>query len=562
MEQRDHKLLGWLWQVSGRQKWNILWLTILEILIGGSGVLFAMLLRGVINAAVESSAELFWQQAFYLIGLTALQLILRAGIRFLEELLRSGLENLFKGRLFSVLLNREYANVTAVHSGEWLNRLTSDTVVVAEGLSTILPDLSGMLVQLVGAVVMLLYLIPGIGWLVLPLGFLFSILTFGFRKILKKLHKNIQEKDGVLRIFLSERLTNLMVVRSFVREQETNATAERKMEEHQKARLKRNHFSNLCNLGFGFIMRGSYAAGAIVCGFGILKGTMSYGNLMAVLHLIGQIQSPFANLSGYLPKYYAMLASAERLHEAEGYPQEPVRKKSREEIAQLYRNDLQEIIFDHVTFAYAGMEKTEQAVLKDITFQLRKGEYLAITGHSGCGKSTVLKILMSLYHPKTGEASISTKSGKIILDASYRGLFAYVPQGNQLISGTIREIVAFGDEGCMQEVGQIWKALEIAEAAEFVKELPEGLDARLGERGLGLSEGQIQRLAIARAIMSCHPILLLDEATSSLDEATEKRVLCNLRGMTDRSVIIVTHRMSALEICDKRVILDNISNPQ
>lgn len=555
MEQKDQKTLHWLWMVSGRQKWNILWLTILEILIGGSGVAFAWLLRGVINAAVAREGSVFWHYAIFLIALTVFQLLVRAGIRYLAEFLRSSLENAFKGRLFSVLLDREYAFVTAVHSGEWLNRLTSDTVVVAEGISAILPDLAGMLVQLFGALAMIFYLLPGIGWFVLPFGCLLGVLTFGFRKVLKRLHKAIQEKDGNLRIFLTERLSNLLVVKSFAMEQKSNDEANLKMLDHQKARIARNHFSNVCNLGFGALMRGSYAAGAIACGFGILQGTMTYGNFMAVLHLIGQIQSPFANISGYLPKYYAMLASAERLLSAEGYPAEQGERKTSEEINLFYEKNFAGIELKHVDFLYEKGDKEDPIVLRDISFDVKKGEYLAITGPSGSGKSTILKLFMSLYQPNAGNISLLTDQGRIKLDPSWRGLFAYVPQGNQLISGSIREIVTFGDERKGKAEQEIWKALEIAQAADFVRALPQGLDARLGERGMGLSEGQIQRLAIARAIMSGHPILLLDEATSSLDEVTEGRVLQKLRGMTDRSVIIVTHRMSVLEICEKRVKL-------
>ena len=161
--------------------------------------------------------------------------------------------------------------------------------------------------------------------------------------------------------------------------------------------------------------------------------------------------------------------------------------------------------------------------------------------------------MMSLYHPDSGQILIDLKDGKVPCDAVWRGLFAYVPQGNQLISGTIREILTFGKVKSKEEDAELWKALAIADAERFVRELPLGLGTELGEHGAGLSEGQIQRLAIARAIVSRHPILLLDEATSSLDENSEKRVLSNLREMTDRTVIIVTHRPGALAVCDKQI---------
>ncbi|MBQ6428880.1 MAG: ATP-binding cassette domain-containing protein, partial [Oscillospiraceae bacterium] len=178
-------------------------------------------------------------------------------------------------------------------------------------------------------------------------------------------------------------------------------------------------------------------------------------------------------------------------------------------------------------------------------------------GPSGCGKSTLLKLLMSIYPLDAGSRLIGLRdeAGNIHtepLTAAWRGLFAYVPQGNQLMSGTIRETISFSDTDNFDEYG-LWEALTVACAADFVRELPNGLDTRIGERGAGLSEGQLQRLAIARAICSDHPILLLDEATSSLDEATEQKLLENLETMTDRTVIIVTHRPGVLRICSQEI---------
>ena len=169
---------------------------------------------------------------------------------------------------------------------------------------------------------------------------------------------------------------------------------------------------------------------------------------------------------------------------------------------------------------------------------------MVFTGPSGCGKSTLLKLLMCLYPLDSGQRFLSTKTGNQPLTPAWKSLFAYVPQGNQLLSGSIRSIVAFGDEDRAQDGNAIYNALKIACADDFVRRLENGLDTVLGERGAGLSEGQMQRIAIARAVYSNHPILLLDEATSALDEATALRLLNNLRKMTDKTVILVTHRMN------------------
>lgn len=185
---------------------------------------------------------------------------------------------------------------------------------------------------------------------------------------------------------------------------------------------------------------------------------------------------------------------------------------------------------------------------------IRKGEFVSFTGESGCGKSTAMKLFLSLYALDSGQAYLRGADGQEQpLDATWRGLFAYVPQGNQLISGTIREMLTFWDADLMQQEDRLRAALEVACADGFVYDLPDGLDTVLGERGSGLSEGQMQRLSVARAILSDRPILLLDEATSALDGATEVQLLQNLRAMTDRTVLIITHREAALAVCDREI---------
>jgi len=583
--------LRWLLSVTKPDLGGVAVLTVTETLLGASGVASAWLLRGLIDAAVSKSADGFRRYALLLVLLVVCQIALRALQRFLAEYTKAGVENRLKSRLFGTLLRKDYAAVTAIHSGEWMNRLTSDTVVAAEGVATILPGAVGMLVRLIGAAALLVYMIPKSAWIIFPGGILLAVLTYFFRKVLKRLHKRIQESDGRLRIFLSERLSNLLIVRSFAREGETARDADARMETHKRARMKRNGFSNAANTGFGFIMRGAYIAAAIICGYGILRGTMTYGSFTAVLQLVNQIESPFANITGYLPKYYAMLASAERLSEAEAYPEEPEEPMSGDDARALYAERFRAIEFDRVSFAYprgnpekpAEKEKNDaraesgedgadgrssRAAITDVSFVIGKGELVAMTGPSGSGKSTVLKLLLGLYAPDSGTISIrltndaagGEKTQKTPLTAAHRSLFAYVPQGNQLMSGTIREAVSFGDPGTMRDDDALWEALRVADADSFVAALPEGLDTPLGERGSGLSEGQLQRLAIARAIRSERPILLLDEATSALDEATEARVLMNLRGMTDRTVILVTHRPGALLAATKRIPLDGAEN--
>ena len=205
---------------------------------------------------------------------------------------KSTLENAFKKRLTENILRRDFASVSAVHSGEWLNRLTNDTVVVANGYVDILPGLAGMAVRLISALVMLIVLDSAFALVLLPGGLLLMALTYAFRKVLKRLHKQMQESDGKLRVFLQERIGNLMVIKAFSAEEQTAKETEGKLLAHKAARMKKNRFSNFCNIGFGAAMHGMYLFGVVYCAYGILTGSVSYGTLTAVMQLIGQIQAP------------------------------------------------------------------------------------------------------------------------------------------------------------------------------------------------------------------------------------------------------------------------------
>lgn len=222
-----------------------------------------------------------------------------------------------------------------------------------------------------------------------------------------------------------------------------------------------------------------------------------------------------------------------------------------ETVRRFYTEQLGSLGLENACFAY---EDAEESVLQNFNLDIRKGEFVAFSGDSGCGKSTALKVLLNLYPLRDGCAYLQSVDGtRKTLDAAWRGMFAYVPQGNQLISGTVRETVTFFDSELMTQEDKIYEALQVACADGFVRALPNGLDTVLGERGSGLSEGQMQRLSVARAILSGRPVLLLDEATSALDAVTEEQLLRNLRAMTDRTVLIITHREAALNYCDKRI---------
>ena len=543
----------WLLEAIKGKKRYVAAETLLQALVGLEYICYSLLFREMIDRAVAKDTPGFFRFLLILAAVALSQIILRAIIRRLDEYTCALLENTLKERLFSTLLTREYACVTARHSGQWMNRLTSDTVVVAMGIAQIIPNIGGMAVKMVGAFCVILTMQPIFGLLVVPGGLI--IIAFGYviRPAMKRLHRRIQESDGDVRTVMQERLDNLLIVDAYSQQTRSVELARDRMDVHRRARMKRNLLNNLNQVCFGVAMQGMYILAAGYSAWGILNGTVSYGTMTAMLQMISYLQAPFSGLGGYFTQWYSMLSSAERLMEVEQLPEDQAAERGDPaESLAYYQRDFHAIRLENLVFSYVEREAGEELSVT-IRYEdqlLQKGEFISLAGQSGCGKSTLLKLLLNIHKPESGRILLCGREERELTSAD-RGLFAYVPQGNMLMSGTIRQVIAFYDEKSMAREEDMRLALRIACAEEFVDALPQGLDTLLGEHGSGLSEGQIQRIALARAIFSGRPILLLDEATSALDERTEAAVLDNLKTMTDKTVLIVTHRPRACQVCDR-----------
>ncbi|MCM1333865.1 MAG: ABC transporter ATP-binding protein/permease [Bacteroides sp.] len=533
------KPLAWLFSGTRGLRLGIAALVVGNAVFSVSGVGFALLCRAVIDCAVAGDRAGLIGSGAWLAGIVALQFLLRLFCNGIDESTRARYEIKLREKIFSSLLRKEYERVSLYHSGELLNRLFSDISVVADGVTGLLPALVSLVTRLVCAAAAMIALDGSFAALFLAAGLFLFLTARLFRGRIKRLHKEVQEREGRVRSFLQETIEGLLTVKVFGSEEKMLRLNRENQEAHYRSRLKRRSVSIAANAGFGLVFQAGYLYAMIRGAFGILDGTMSYGTLTAVLQLVNQIQSPFAGLSSLLPRYYGTIASAERLIELEELADEPKADKT------LPPERFARLAVEGLTFSYG-----ENRVITSADFAIRRGESVSITGISGGGKTTLFLLLLGAYRPTGGAVRFYAADDEVFrAGKETRGLFAYVPQGGCLFSGTIADNISFLREGATP--GEVREAAAAACALEFIESLPDGFETRIGENGFGISEGQAQRIAVARAILSGAPILLLDEATSALDEETEARLIGNIGGFRDRTLIAVTHRPAALKICTR-----------
>ena len=504
------------------------------------GVGFALGTQGVIDSAVSRDKNEFIRaclvQLSIIIGILTTMTINRQ----LKERLTMDLERDWKRTLLSGLLHGEYVGVSKYHSGELLNRLNNDVRIMNTGIINIVPNVASMVTKLVAAISVLIVMEPKFTLVVLAAGVAVIIVTSIIRKNLKNLNKRVSEAEGRVSGFIQETLEKLLMVQAMDVSAEMEKRAEVRMEDRYQLQRKRKNVSLIAHVCVSVLAYGAGFGALVFCANGLLAGTMTFGTLTAISQLVSQLKAPLVNMSGIFPQYMALVAAGERLRELEELYKEPEPEKL--EPMPIY-DSMKALRGTQLHFAY-----DRDRIFEDAEFTIEKGSFGAILGHSGIGKSTLLKLMMGIYKPADGKLYAQTEQGEVSLDRSTRRLFAYVPQGNLLLSGTIRENLIITRPDATEE--EIDQAVHISCMDDYVYSFPQGLDTPMGESGAGLSEGQAQRLSIARAVLSGAPILLLDEATSALDAETERIVLERLRSLENKTCIAVTHRPAALALCD------------
>ena len=511
------------------------------------GVAFSLGNRKVIDSAVAGDRAQFADACLKQFGIIAGILICLTVVRHLRERLRADLERDWKQSLLHGLLRGDYAEVSAYHSAELLNRLNNDVTKVNDGILSIVPNAASLAARLIAAVLVLGTLDAQFTLLIVLAGAVVIVATALLRRRLKELNKRVSEHDGKVSGHLQETIEKLLVIQAMDVAQEVEHRADALLDERYAVQRRRKNVSLLANTSVSLMYYGAGFLALCWCANRMLQGQLSFGALTAVIQLVNQLQAPFVNLSGIMPQYIAMVASAERLMELDEIQTEAAVAET--DHKQLYEK-MDAVRAENLSFSY-----DRYAVMENAAFSLPKGAFAAITGPSGIGKSTILKLLLGIFKPEAGGLYLRCGEENIPLNRATRRLFAYVPQGNLLFSGTLLDNLTIVRPSATAE--EIRQAIYASGMDEFLDKLPEGLATVLGESGAGLSEGQAQRLAIARAVLGGAPILLLDECTSALDAQTEQKVLQRLKELPDRTCIAVTHRSAAVELCDWRLEVSN-----
>lgn len=542
-----------IWRWSEGNHWSVFWICILNLIVSGGSLVITVATKGIIDGATAHMSSQMW---FYAIVMIITLLLVRIAsllsgllsVRTGEVLLKE-----IRGILLRKLLRKQYASLNGYHSGELVNRMFSDVSVVRNGILDIVPRLVSMAVSFVGAAVILISMDWKFVAVLVAGGGLGMFLLVVFKNPMKTRHKAVQESEGRLHAVLQETLENLQLVKASVSEARMEHQVARRQEMFLEMQLKKGFLSSYISAGINLLFQLGWLFCMLWGCWGIYQGHLTYGMLAAMIQLVGQIQGPIASAAGIAGQAYSTISSAERLKEILDLPEEedcgPVGQS-------ILYEQLSEIRIENMDFSYG---RGEQSVLEHVNCSIRPGDFVAVTGVSGGGKSTLFQLLLGIYQPCSGRLCFcfNNDSGPAAQETASRktrALFAYVPQGNTLFSGTLRENFAMFTDGVTDE--EIWQAARLACIDHLIAELEDGLDTVIGERGIGLSEGQAQRVAIARALLSKAPILLLDESTSALDEETEAKVLENISSLKDKTCLIVTHRAAAIRICDYRIHIE------
>lgn len=533
--------LKWLWRASCGFRLSLLWNSLLGMFSVGVSLAFIGVCKHLIDLATGQATGPLSACIGAMLTCMALQLALSVAGSRLSVRVETSLRNALRYRLFSHLMESRWMGREAYHTGDMLNRLMGDAGTVTSTLCRNLPSIAVTLVQLAGAFAFLLLLdvrLAGILVFIMPVALL---LSKSYVRRMRRLTREIRETDSRVQSHLQEHLQHRTLIRTLEHTPRAVKALSALLADLQRQVVKRSNFSifsrTVVQVGFS----AGYATAFLWGIFGLRDGSVTFGMMTAFLQLVSQVQRPMVELSRQVPAFIHTATSVERLEELHRLPAE-----QRGEPLRL--SGTLGIRVENVDFAYPSGERK---VLYGFTHDFVPGSLTAVVGETGSGKSTLLRLVLALLLPDRGRVVFYNRETEAEASPLTRCNLSYVPQGNTLVSGTIRDNLLMGKPDATE--AELQSALHAA-VADFVLDLPDGLDTPCGEQGAGLSEGQAQRVAIARGLLRPGGILLLDEPTSSLDAETEQQLLERLsRLVRHKTLILITHRETIARLCTHTV---------
>ncbi len=533
--------LKWLYRVCRGFKGSIFLLTGLSTAIGLLGVWSALLIKSLIDMAVGTQQGRLTETAILFILVLAAEIALNAVLSILNARTKTSQANNLQGLLFHKFMTAKWQAFSARHSGDYCNLMISDVEVINNFLLSTIPDIIATFTQLLAASWLLLRLEPMLALLALTITPIFVLLAKLFARPMREATIKIQGLKGENLSLSQESIQNVITIRAFEQQLEICGKLRGLQSSLLFWTMRRTKLGALSGIVQSISWSTTYILSLMWGITRLSQKAISYGSITAYLQLVAQIQGPLRRLAAQIPQMIATSASIGRLIE--------VLDMSEEELSQ-YDSAFTGAIgvkFQDISFSYQNGEK----VLDKLNMDIAPGVMTALIGPTGAGKSTVARLLLGLVEPQSGHMLLTRSGGDSYpVSASTRSAFTYVQQGNTAISGTIMDNLRMAKPAATLE--EMQAVLKLACAWDFVSALPNKTESRIGEHGIGLSEGQQQRLAIARALLRDAPILILDEATSALDKKTEAQVLKNIQSaLCGRTCLVITHRSAALKLCSQ-----------
>ncbi len=548
-------IIRWFWDVAKNLRLQALLNAIIGIISVGLDFTFIWATKLCIDIATAKVTDVKLQHAaLLLITVMVIQLSIGFSRRWISALLGVKAQNKMQLKLFRRLLVSEWNGKEVRHSGDVLNRLIRDVNDVTSVITETLPSALSVTTRFIGAFFFLYSMDATLALLIIVIVPVFVFFSRIYVRKMRAITRDVRDTDSAVQSIMQESIQHRIVLKTLER---VDTMTERlgQTQEHLRKQVRhRTVFSSssaaLLNAGFatGYLLTFLWGVSRLQ------DGTITYGMMTAFIQLVGQIQGPFRDMTKFVPVIISAFTAGERLMELEDTPVE-------EEGRPIIFEQGAGLKLNNVSFAY---DSHERYILRDFSFDFPPGSSTAILGETGAGKTTLIRLILALLRPMEGSVSIYPASEdhqnkERLVSPLTRCNLVYVPQGNTLFSGTIRDNLLLGNPEATEQ--QMRQALETA-CADFVGSLPQGLESRCGENGTGLSQGQAQRISIARALLRNGNILLLDEATSALDTNTEARLLRNLNQWLRpyQTLLFVTHRHAVVEHCSQVLRMEKIND--